>query len=683
MGPWIAPRLGRVREFLIGTDDTAPWLLDWIVVTCATGVAITIMDATLIDRKISFFSGGFLSEDHVTGFGDAAAFVTASLAADTAIAGLIVAVVLWLCGSARIVRRLALPVACVAAFAPAVIANFVYYQLLQYLGDAFDVALMFDLSGRDPTELLAVSSVHLAWFGGLAGFAVVAIAVGVAILRRRGSSVVSRVEQVTFRRALVPAVMLLCVGLVGTTALRLVSPVVDRGIKWKVAGRTLGNVVQTASDFDGDGASIFSRPGDPALFDARIRPYAPEVPGNGVDDNGVGGDLPASLPPYAEPLYSAPWRITPDVVLIFLESVRADVVNQTHEGQPVTPTLNALARAGISSARAYSHNGFTVQSRHHLFTGSVADLGGRETLIDDFRAQGYQTAYFSAQDESFGGAEFDVGFARADVSYDARQDVDRRYTTFTTPGSLAVPSEVLIERVTSFLRERRRDQPLFLVLNIQDTHFPYRHATIRPILSDVALDRFKIAPARAAELRAMYLNTTRNVDDAVAVALAEVRTALGRDPGVIVVSDHGESLYDEGFLGHGYALNDAQTRIPFIVVNLPIVIDEPFGQSELREVIARAFATGAAGAPAQVRQDPTKHVFQYLGSVERPVQIALTSIGGQIAYDFRTGRVQIDRAAWRRPDALPPAEFNRWRALVHQWERMVLARYQRESLGPH
>jgi glucan phosphoethanolaminetransferase (alkaline phosphatase superfamily) len=672
--------LDRTREVLLGTDDTAPWLVDWIAITCVTGIVITLMDAALIERKLSYFSGGFLSEDHITGFGQAAAFVTASLLADMAIGGVIVAVVLWLCGNARIVRRLAVPATCVAVLVPAVVANFITYQLLQYLGDAFDFSLMFDLAGRSPSEILAVSSTHLFWFGGLASVAAVGIAGAVTILRSRGRSVLSRVERVTFRRALAPAAILLCLGLVGTTALRLGSVVVNTGVQWKPAGRLLGGAVQTASDFDRDGASMFSRPGDPALFDARIRPYAADLPGNGIDEDGVGGDLPASLPPYTEPpVQTAPWRIKPDVILVFLESVRADVIGQSYDGHPVTPTLNAIAAAGVSSARAYSHNGFTVQSRQHLFTGSVADIRGRRTLIDDFAAQGYQTAYFSAQDESFGGAPYDIGFARADVAYDARMDVDRRYTAFTTPGSLAVPYQVVVERVSSFLRERSRDKPLFLVLNIQDTHFPYRHATIRPILSAVALDRFEIAPARAEALRAMYLNTTRNVDDALGGVLDQARTALGRDPGVIVLSDHGESLYDEGFLGHGYALNDAQTRIPLIVANLPIVVEEPFGQADLRDAIAHAFVTAAPGAGPQLQQNPSKSTFQYLGSVEHPAQIALTSLDGQVAHDFRTGRARIDRAGWRRPEALAPDEFNRWRQLVRQWEQMVLARAERRS----
>lgn len=673
--------LGRAREALLGTDDTAPWLVDWIAITCLTGAALTVMDAALIERKLSYFSGGFLSEDHITGSGQAAAFVAASLLADTAIAGLIVAVVLWLCGNARVVRRLAVPMACLAALAPVVVGNFITYELLRYLGDAFDFALMFDLAGRSASEILAVSAPHLLQFAGMAGVAAVGIAVAVATLRRHGRSLQSRVEQVTFRRAFVPVAILLCLGLAGTTALRLASVVVDTGVERKPAGRVLGNVIRAASDFDRDGASMFSRPGDPALFDARIRPYARDLPGNGIDEDGVGGDLPV-LPPYTEPpVPSAEWRITPDVVLVFLESVRADVIGQTYAGHAVTPTLNALAAAGISSDRAYSHNGFTVQSRQHLFTGSVAGIRGQRTLIDDFRAQGYQTAYFSAQDESFGGAEYDVGFARADVSSDARRDVGRRYTMFATPGSLAVPYQVVVERVSSFLRERQHDKPLFLVLNIQDTHFPYRHAAIRPVLSTVTLDRSEIAPSRADALRAMYLNTMRNVDDAVGAILEEVRAASGRDPGVIVLSDHGESLYDEGFLGHGYALNDAQTRIPLVVANLPIVVEEPFGQSDLRDAIARGFAMAVPGAGPQRRQDASRTVFQYLGSIDRPAQIALTGIAGQIAHDFRTGRVQVDRGGWRRLEALGPDEVSRWRELVRRWELMMLARLENTPLG--
>jgi glucan phosphoethanolaminetransferase (alkaline phosphatase superfamily) len=675
----VLPGQVLARSAAAEVSDTAPWLTDWAWVTLVTGAAATLVDALLLERKLSYFTGGFLSEDFLSGAGQKAAFLAGSVLTDAAVVGVFVALVLWACGRARIVRRYAVPVAFAAGLAPILAADIVAYQLREYLGDAFDFALMFDLSGRSPSEVLAVSSAHLIWFGSIAGAVLVGIGIGIVVLRRRGRSIRSRVEPVTLRRALVPAAMFVLIGLVGMSALRLGSAVFDAGFKWKPTGRLLGSVVQAVTDLDRDGTGLFGRPADPAPFDAAIRPYAAEITGNGVDENGVGGDLPASTPPYSEPAVPvARWTSKPDVVLFLLESIRGDVIGQTLRGQPVTPEMNALAARGISASRAYSHNGFTVQSRQHAFSGSSASIRGSRTLIDDFRDQGYQTAYFSAQDESFGGPEYDIGFLRADVAYDARQDVNRRFSTFATPGSLAVPYQVVVERIAAFLRERTSDKPLFLVVNFQDTHFPYYHRGIEPVLNDAVLGQFEIAPDKAEGLRAMYLNTTRNVDDAVGTVLRDVRSEVGREPGVILLSDHGESLFDEGFLGHGYSLNDVQTRIPLLVANLPMIVEEPFGQSDLRDALLAALAAPAPGSMPQLRQSATKTVFQYLGSVDRPAQIGLTGLDRQVLYDFRTGKARVNRGEWHRPEALSADDSRQWLELIHHWESMVIARTKRQ-----
>jgi arylsulfatase A-like enzyme len=328
---------------------------------------------------------------------------------------------------------------------------------------------------------------------------------------------------------------------------------------------------------------------------------------------------------------------------------------------------------GVSSAHAFSHNGYTVQSRRHIFTGSVADIR-LGTLIDDFNANGYETAYFSGQDESFGGVGGQVGFGRASVRYDARDDVERRYSTFSTAGSLAVPFNVVTERVGEFLAKRQQsDRPLFLHVNFHDTHFPYHHAAMQARLPGPVLEQFEIRPERASDLRAMYLNSAANVDRAIGDVLSRLRAASQGDPAVIVLSDHGESLFDEGFLGHGYALNDAQTRIPLIVANLPLVIAEPFGQADLRDALRRAPDAPRGGSPT-LRQDRDRPVFQYLGLLERPAQIAFTRLDGQTVYDFRTRRVQFGGGAWRRVEDLDTTERAQFLALANRWERMVIAR---------
>ena len=167
------------------------------------------------------------------------------------------------------------------------------------------------------------------------------------------------------------------------------------------------------------------------------------------------------------------------------------------------------------------------------------------------------------------------------------------------------------------------------------------------------------------------------MDQAIGETLAAVERRLGHRPGVIVTSDHGESLFDEGFLGHGYALNDVQTRIPLIVRGLPIVIEQPFGQSDLRNAVTTALSSAQPDVPPRAVVRPDKSVFQYLGTIERPRQIALRTEHGSLVYDFRTNTpASVDVGSTGPSASSNPAE--RLTMLVHLWERMIIARSSNE-----
>jgi glucan phosphoethanolaminetransferase (alkaline phosphatase superfamily) len=654
----------------------AHWFTPWAGVTLAAALSATVFDAILLQYRRAYFTGGFLAIDYVTSFPEALLFFAGSLITDAAVIGVVVWVALWLCGRLRVPRYVALALAFLLAIAPVLAVDFIEYQLLTYLGDAFDLRLLFDLAGRDPDELIAVSSSHVArviWL--VVGAGIAAALVSWIALRRFAARGAAGIAPPPSRSVFLP--LLLClVGTVVMTSLRASSDVIDNGLRRKPTGGFLGPVVQAATDVDRDGYGALARPADPNLLDANVRPYALDEPGNGIDEDGVGGDLPSAAAPYREPqINSATWAFKPDVVLVVLESFRADARGAHVDGKPVTPVLDTLAEQGIAPALAYSHNGYTVQSRRHIFSGSVADIRGRDTLIDDFKRQGYEVAYFSGQDESFGGPAQGIGFDRADVAYDARQDRDRRYSNFSTAGSLAVPYGVVQERIAAFLDKRDRNRPLFLYVNFHDTHFPYHHRTIQPLVSSIVLDQSEIAPDRTSDLRAMYMNTAANVDRAIGGVLGDVRKALGHDPGVIVMSDHGESLFDEGFLGHGYTLNDAQTRIPLVVANLPLMLEEPFGQADLRDAISAALGSAdAQGKPPVVSTNVSRRIFQYLGLIERPAQIAWTGSTNSIVYDFREGSVKVDHETWRRPADLDAAQRADFISLIQTWERMMLAR---------
>lgn len=644
---------------------------EWLRLTGIAALLATGLDAVLLERKKGFFTGGFLAEDHVRSPLEGLVFVGASLLADAALLGVLVAVGLWALGRLRLTGTARAAAVLGFALAPLAIANFISYSLHEYLGDAFDLGLMFDLTGRRPEEFFAVASAHLGaplaliTGGGALGAAVV------WLLNRFAPGNRSALPFTPRRRIVYSVAMLFVAGLLSTAFLRAGTDVMENGLRRKPAGKFLGSIAEVATDVDRDGYGAIRRMGDPAPFDAAVFPYAIEVPGNGIDENGLAGDLPVA-DPYTEPAgVASGWTRTPDVVLIVLESFRADAVGATLEGRPVTPVISELAQRGVASALAFSHNGYTAQSRHHLFSGSLADLRGGTSLIDDFKAHGYEVAYFSGQDESFGGEEFAIGFERADVRYDARVEPDRRYSTFSTAGSLAVPHDVVQERVDEFLASRSSERPLLLYVNFHDTHFPYHHDGIEPLVSNAALPRGSIGPSRREELRATYLNTAANVDRAVGTLLTRVRAALGAEPAVIITADHGESLYDEGFLGHGYALNDVQTRIPLIVTGLPMRVTEPFGQRDLRDAIGAALRAG--DATPEITRDATKRVFQYLGTVRRPRQIAFLTADGRVIYDFHENRFSA-RGQWQHPGDLAGEDRQLFLDLVHTWERMAVAR---------
>jgi hypothetical protein len=70
-----------------------------------------------------------------------------------------------------------------------------------------------------------------------------------------------------------------------------------------------------------------------------------------------------------------------------------------------------------------------------------------------------------------------------------------------------------------------------------------------------------------------------------------------------------------------------------------------------------------------------RRLFQYLGTIGRPRQIAFLTSHGQAVYDFRSQRARArDGAAWQRPGDLSDPDRAEFLELVRTWERMMAAR---------
>ncbi|MEO8629650.1 MAG: hypothetical protein ABI612_16355, partial [Betaproteobacteria bacterium] len=64
------------------------------------------------------------------------------------------------------------------------------------------------------------------------------------------------------------------------------------GLRWTPSGQLFTTVLNRLSDVDRDGYGLLRNPRDAAPFDAAIHPYAVDIPGNGIDEDGLAGDLP-------------------------------------------------------------------------------------------------------------------------------------------------------------------------------------------------------------------------------------------------------------------------------------------------------------------------------------------------------------------------------------------------------
>jgi hypothetical protein len=141
---------------------------------------------------------------------------------------------------------------------------------------------------------------------------------------------------------------------------------------------------------------------------------------------------------------------------------------------------------------------------------------------------------------------------------------------------------------------------------------------------------------------------------------------------VVVTADHGESLFDDGFLGHGHMLNEQQTRIPFIISRPGIAMPAVIGLDDMRAIILRAAGAGVAAPSGQP-------IFQFLGSLDRPGAIGTIDAGSRrLVFDFfqETVRDSATGRSTRYADLAPgSAERSAADALINEWARQRWLRH--------
>jgi len=247
----------------------------------------------------------------------------------------------------------------------------------------------------------------------------------------------------------------------------------------------------------------------------------------------------------------------PNVLLVTLDTLRADVLGCYGHPKSDTPNLDALAAAGARFSRAYTVTPLTIPAHSSIFTGmlpprhGVRDNGdmfldeGATTLAELMEQHGYATMASVGAEVTSHHWGFAQGF---DAFYDdmgeAREEETNRWRVERRG------DEVLGDAYGWLESHAASDEPFFGWIHLFDPHAPY-----------VAPEPFASAfPGRP------YLGEVAYTDQLVGELVARL-DSLGHldDTWLIITGDHGEGLGSHGEQMHGVLLYDATTRVPMII----------------------------------------------------------------------------------------------------------------------
>jgi arylsulfatase A-like enzyme/Flp pilus assembly protein TadD len=242
-----------------------------------------------------------------------------------------------------------------------------------------------------------------------------------------------------------------------------------------------------------------------------------------------------------------------NILLVTIDTLRADRVGAYGNRSGLTPTLDALAARGVRFTHAWSHAPITLPAHASILTGLTPPRHGVRnngafrlgdapvTLGVALQRAGYRTGAFVGAfvlDARFG---LNRGF----------DEYDDRYADAPAPAFSFVerPADRVLQSATRWITQLSDDKrPWFAWVHLFDPHAPYR------------------APAAFARGRSPYDAEVAWTDGALGDALdgLSARGALQHTL-IVVTADHGESLGDHGETTHGLFAYDSTLRVPLVV----------------------------------------------------------------------------------------------------------------------
>jgi choline-sulfatase len=393
-------------------------------------------------------------------------------------------------------------------------------------------------------------------------------------------------------------------------------------------GNAISRTLRRLVDLDRDGYSPILGGGDCSDFDTGVHPGAEEIPDDGVDQNCVGGDPSTGRAADEAGFAAVPASVPRDfnVLLLTIDTVRADHLGAYGHQRPTSPSIDAVAAEGALFVNGWAHAPSTRYSIPAILTGrlplevhydtSVQGWPGllerNETMAELMRRAGMTTGailnywYFDRQ------RRMDQGFD----SYDNENQKLHRAVAGKGPAETSgSSSKQQTDKALAFVAAHA-DRRFFLWVHYYDPHYLYEgHAEV-PDFGTSKIDLYD------EEIRYTDLHIGRLLDDLRRRGLYE-RTV------VVITGDHGEGFGEHGIDLHGYHLYAPQTKVPLIirvpglppmrptmpaghvdlVPTLANLAGLPASPEMLGEMMGRSLLGVLAG---QADPDAERHVFQQL-----------------------------------------------------------------------
>jgi arylsulfatase A-like enzyme len=379
----------------------------------------------------------------------------------------------------------------------------------------------------------------------------------------------------------------------------------------------------------------------------------------------------------------------PNVVLVLIDTLRADHLGAYGYTRPTSPNLDAFAADAVLFTRAFSQSSWTKPAMASLLTSHYPSthqtnleqqaLPASEVLLTQLlRAQGYATAVFSGNPWITPDYGFDRGVDHFYSVYDERF---ARVTLFMTSLKRLAPRVYNRAKklVQGDLSTTARDEaisaaafqwldahhgaPFYVHLHMMSPHHPYDPPPpYDRFVPDPSIPPMKgypeksyyffdhgapVSPAQLADMIARYDGDILFADTIFGRVLEKLRGLGQLDRTIVVVaSDHGEEFYDHQNWGHGQSIYNELINVPLIVRYPPAMPAGTRVEQTVMLVDVVPTLLELVGAPPKPSAAGASLVPLVRGAMETRVPQAFS----ELVYRWGAARGVVD-GAWKLIDA--------------------------------